>query len=119
MIIPLKIKNLRKISLALFLLSLSALLGSLWLVNTLTEYNFQKELLSDKKINISQDYYNDKIVCSENIDDCRSNKFLNKLSVTKKLGDCFENNLKIIYKSGNKITDDISFFLLIIKEIII
>ena len=108
MILSRRINLIRKISLSLFILSLTALLGSLWLQNKLAEFKFTKGI-DDKELSISQSYFTDKIVCSENVQDCRKDVYLNLLNYSKKLGDCFENNIERffiiedkIYKKKNK-----------------
>ena len=109
MIITVKTNNIKKISLFLFLLSLFSLLGSLWLHNTLVNFSFTKDL-NDKKINITQDYYSDTVICSKNIKDCRGGELLNKLTYSKKLGNCFANQYKIFYVANNKVYESRLFF---------
>ena len=104
MIISVKTIYIKKISFFLFLLSLISLIGSLWLHNTLVNFKYTKNL-NDKKINVTQNYYSDKVICSKNIEDCRFSGFLGKFSRSKKLGDCFANNYKIFYSANNKIYD--------------
>ena len=110
MILSKRINFIRKISLSLFLLSLTALLGSLWLQNTLAEFKYSK-VLNDAKLSISQNYYTDKINCTENIQDCRKNGYLNLLNHSKKLGDCFENEIEKTFIIDDKIykTQQIEF----------
>ena len=100
--ITVKTNKLRRISITLFILSVTSLLGSLWLHNTLVNFQFTKTL-DDKKISVSQNYYKYKVICSENTEDCKLNIFLNKLNVSKKLGDCFENEFEISYLSNNNV----------------
>jgi hypothetical protein len=100
MIIPIKTKNLKRISLILFLLSITSLVASLWLHNTLIAFKYSKTK-GYEEIKI-QDYAKYKVICSNNsIEDCR-NRYLKK-DYSKKLDDCYENNHKVFYSSNKKI----------------
>lgn len=116
MILSRRINLIRKVSLSLFILSLTALLGSLWLQNTLAGFKFSKNL-NDKELSISQSYFTDKIICSENVQDCRKNNYLNLLNYSEKLGDCFENNIERLFIIEDKIYEKENNFLFVDNKI--
>ena len=110
MILSKRINYIKRISFFLFIFSLSALLGSLWLQNSLAGFKFQKTLNTEKLKNISEgSIFTEKINCSKNLDDCKKNIPLNLLQYSNKLGDCFTNNYEISYKINNKILKDRKF----------
>ena len=107
MILGEKINLIRKISLALFICSLLSLMGSLWLQNTLAEFDF-KNTPYDEKVNISKILKN-KVNCSNNIEICKFDRSLGALKVSKTLGNCFEKKYKLIYLAGNELLEHRKF----------
>ena len=104
MILSKRISLIRKIALSLFFFSLLAIMGSLWLQNTITNFKFSKNQVNNEILkNIPGFIFKDKINCSENIDACRENRYLKKIQYINKLGDCFENEYKISYVISNKV----------------
>lgn len=104
MILSKRINFIRKIALSLFFFSLMALLGSLWLQNSIASFKFSKNQINNEKLkNIPGFIFKDKVNCNENIDDCRENRYLKRIQYIDKLGDCFENDYKISYIISNEV----------------
>ena len=94
MVLPKRINFIKKVSLFLFIFSFFSLILSLWLQNTIVNFSYTK-LLSDNEIGISK-FYSEKVNCSKKNVDCKK-QFLGRLSLAKKLGDCY------IYRYQNQI----------------
>lgn len=108
MILSRRINFIRKLSIILFSCSLFALIGSLWLQNTLAEFKFTKGL-SDEKITISENYFKDRIDCSKNIQNCRDKFFLGLLNYAENLDGCIANNYEVFYIIENDIFKERDF----------
>ena len=102
MVLSDRINFIRKIAFYLFLFSFFSLIGSLWLQNTLATFNFKIEINNEVLKNVPGYTYSGQIICSENLQDCRKD-YLNKVKYSKKLGECFENEIKTTFLVDDKI----------------
>ena len=81
-----------------------AILGSLWLQNSIANLKFSKNQVNDEILKNTPGFiFKDKVNCSENIDACRENRYLKRIQYIDKLGDCLENDYKISYIISNKV----------------
>ena len=98
-----KINLIRKISLSLFFFSLLALLGSLWLQNTITSFKYTKGISNQnsKLQKIEGLSFRETVNCAEKKESCEStDPTMETLVYSDKLGDCFLNNIDITYFDG-------------------
>ena len=99
MVLQKRINFIKNVSLFLFIFSFLSIILSLWLQNSIVNFKYTK-FLSAEKIKVSK-FYSGKIICSENIAECRK-PFLGILSASKKLGDCYIFNYTSNYIVNNK-----------------
>ena len=106
MILNKRINFIRKISLCLFVFSLLSLLGSLWVQNTLADFQFRKNIFYTEA-DISG-VFKEKIDCSKEILRCsKPDKEFFRFSET--LGKCHKNKFEITYITENDIFIDKKF----------
>ncbi len=107
MILSKRINFIRKIALSLFFFSLFAIIGSLWLQNSLSSFKYSKNQVNNNKLKIIPGFiFKEKVNCSEYIDDCRENRYLKRIQYVNKLGDCFENEYQISYIILDQVLED-------------
>jgi len=114
MILNRRISFIRKISLSLFIFSLSSLLGSLLLQNTLANFKFNKYIF-DEKTSLSG-IFKGKLDCSKNTELCFSRFDFGFFENSKSLENCFKNKFEASYSVGDEIFNN-RIFLFVNNEL--